>query len=88
MGSQYRSAVFYHTTEQKETAEAVIGELEERGVWDSPIVTEVEELTAFYPAEDYHRDYFERNPAQPYCSVVIAPKVAKFRRLYLDRLKK
>ena len=88
VGTQYRSAIFYHTAEQKATAEAVIAELEEKGVWDDPIVTEVTELPIFYAAEDYHRDYFQRNAAQPYCSVVIAPKVAKFRSLYLERLKK
>jgi len=88
VGTQYRSAISYHTAEQKATAEEVIAELEEKGVWGDPIVTEVTELAVFYPAEDYHRDYFQRNTAQQYCSVVIAPKVAKFRSLYLEKLKK
>ncbi|QYJ15897.1 Peptide methionine sulfoxide reductase MsrA 2 [Rubrobacter xylanophilus DSM 9941] len=87
VGPQYRSVIFYHDEEQRRTAEEVISELEARGVWERPIVTEVAPLTAFYPAEDYHRDYFRRNPGQPYCQVVIAPKVAKFRKEYLQRLK-
>jgi len=88
VGTQYRSAIFYHTAEQKATAEAVIAELQEKGVWENPIVTEVTELDVYYPAEAYHRDYFQRNTAQPYCTVVIAPKVAKSRSLYLEKLKK
>ena len=87
VGTQYRSAVFYHTDEQKAAAEAVIAELEEAGVWEAPIVTEVVPFERFYPAEDYHRDYFVQNPRQPYCQVVIAPKVAKFRQKYAHRLK-
>jgi peptide-methionine (S)-S-oxide reductase len=87
VGTQYRSAVFYHSPEQRETAGQVIAEMEAARVWDSPIVTEVEPLTQFYPAEDYHQDYFEKNPSQPYCRAVVAPKVSKFRKLYLDRLK-
>ncbi|HYY97377.1 MAG TPA: peptide-methionine (S)-S-oxide reductase MsrA [Pyrinomonadaceae bacterium] len=87
VGTQYRSAVFYHSPEQRETAEQVIAEMEAARVWDSPIVTEVSPLTQFYPAEDYHQDYFENNPSQPYCRAVVAPKVSKFRKLYLDRLK-
>ena len=86
VGSQYRSAVFYHTPEQRETAEQVIAEMTAAGVWDSPIVTEVTPLDKFYPAEDYHQDYFEKNPTQPYCTAVVAPKVSKFRKLFLDRL--
>jgi peptide-methionine (S)-S-oxide reductase len=88
VGTQYRSAIFYHTPEQKATAEQVIAELSEAGVWDAPIVTEVTPLRAFYPAEDYHQEYFQQNGNQPYCRVVIAPKVAKFRKQYLDQLKK
>ena len=87
VGSQYRSAVFYHTPEQRETAEQVIAEMSAARVWDSPIVTEVVPLDKFYPAEDYHQNYFEKNPTQPYCSAVVAPKVSKFRKLFLDRLK-
>lgn len=87
VGTQYRSAVFYHTPEQRETAEQTIAEMDAARVWDSPIVTEVAPLTEFYPAEDYHQDYFERNASQPYCRAVVAPKVSKFRKLFLDRLK-
>lgn len=87
VGTQYRSAVFYHTPEQRETAEQVIAEMTAARVWDSSIVTEVAPLDKFYPAEDYHQNYFEKNPSQPYCSAVIAPKVSKFRKLFLDRLK-
>jgi peptide-methionine (S)-S-oxide reductase len=86
VGTQYRSAVFYHSPEQRETAEQVIAEMEAARVWDSPIVTEVSPLAEFYPAEDYHQDYFEKNPSQPYCRAVVAPKVSKFRKLFLDRL--
>jgi peptide-methionine (S)-S-oxide reductase len=88
IGTQYRSAVFYHSSAQKETAERVIKELSEAGVWDDPVVTEVAEAGEFYPAEDYHRDYFRRNPEQPYCRAVVAPKVSKFRKQYLERLKR
>ncbi|HLL76872.1 MAG TPA: peptide-methionine (S)-S-oxide reductase MsrA [Pyrinomonadaceae bacterium] len=88
VGTQYRSAVFYDSPEQRETAQQVIAELEAQRVWDAPVVTTLEPLTEFYPAEDYHRDYFRRNPNQGYCRAVIAPKVAKFRKQFLDRLKK
>ena len=87
VGTQYRSAIFYHTPEQKATAQRVIVELQAEGVWDDPIVTELRPLDAFYPAEEYHRDYYRRNPNQGYCRAVIAPKVAKLRKLYFDRLK-
>ena len=86
VGTQYRSAI-YHTPEQKRVAEEVIAQLEEAGVWDDPIVTEVTPASAFYDAEDYHQEYFLRNQGQPYCQVVVAPKVAKFRKQHLDRLK-
>jgi peptide-methionine (S)-S-oxide reductase len=86
-GTQYRSAIFYHTPRQKAEAERVIAELTAEGVFDDPIVTEVKPLEAFYPAEEYHRDYYRRNPNQGYCRAVIAPKVAKVRKLYLDKLK-
>jgi len=85
-GTQYRSAVFTHSPEQEQTAREVIRDLEAEGVWENPIVTQVEPLSRFYPAEDYHQHYFARNPGQGYCQVVIAPKVAKFRQKYLSRL--
>jgi peptide-methionine (S)-S-oxide reductase len=87
VGTQYRSAIFYHTPEQRETAEAVIAEITSARVWDSPIVTEVVPFTEFYPAEDYHQNYFEKNPYQPYCRAVVAPKVSKFRKQFLEKLK-
>ncbi len=88
VGTQYRSAIFYHNAEQKATAERVIHELEAARLWPDPIVTEITPFTAFYPAEDYHRRYFQLHPDQPYCRAVIAPKVAKFRKKFMDRLKK
>ncbi len=88
VGSSYRSVVFYHTPEQKETANEVIEELTEEAIFDDPIVTEVTELTNFYPAEDYHQEYFANNPSQPYCMGVVAPKVSKFRQKFADKLKK
>ena len=87
VGTQYRSAIFYHSPEQKATAERVMAELQAGKLWDEPVVTELKPLEAFYPAEEYHRDYFRRNPNQGYCRAVIAPKVAKVRKLYFDRLK-
>ena len=86
IGTQYRSAIFYHSPEQRTTAEQVIRELTAEGLWDDPVVTELTPFAAFYPAESYHQDYFNRNPYQPYCAAVIAPKVAKFRSKYLERL--
>jgi peptide-methionine (S)-S-oxide reductase len=88
IGTQYRSAIFYHTPEQQATAKQVIAELNAAHIWGKPIVTEVAPLDVFYPAEDYHQEYFKRNPYQPYCQVVVAPKVAKFRKHYLEQLKK
>ena len=88
IGTQYRSAIFYHTAEQKMVAEKVMTELTAAGLWDQPIVTQVVPLDAFYPAEDYHQEYFRRNPYQGYCRAVVAPKVAKFRQKYLAKLKK
>jgi len=87
MGTQYRSAIFYHDDEQRRTAEEVVRELEAEHVFDDPIVTRIEPLQAFYPAEEYHREYYRRNPNQPYCRAVIAPKVAKLRSKYLEKLK-
>ncbi|MCA1612905.1 MAG: peptide-methionine (S)-S-oxide reductase MsrA [Acidobacteria bacterium] len=88
VGTQYRSAIFYHSPEQKEIAESFVKELDAGRVWPAPVVTEVSPLTKFYPAEDYHRDYYRRNPGQGYCRAVIEPKVAKFRQQYLERLKR
>jgi peptide-methionine (S)-S-oxide reductase len=87
VGTQYRSAVFYHDEGQRTTALAVVRELEAAGVWRRKIVTEIVPFSAFYPAEEYHRNYFRRNPERAYCQVVIAPKVAKFRKQYVDRLR-
>lgn len=87
VGSQYRSAIFWHTSEQKAVAEAVIGELAAAGEFDAPLVTEITGATKFYPAEDYHQRYFELNPNQPYCQFVVAPKVAKAREKFGPRLK-
>jgi peptide-methionine (S)-S-oxide reductase len=88
VGTQYRSAIFYHTPEQKDVAEEVVAEMVAAKVWDDPIVTEITRITDFYPAEEYHRDYYLRNPNQPYCQVVIAPKVAKLRKHFLEKLKR
>ena len=87
VGTQYRSAIFYHDDEQRKIALRVMQDLALSGVWDKPIVTELTQYTEFYPAEKYHQEYYRRNSYQPYCQVVIAPKVAKFRKQYLDRLK-
>ena len=86
VGTQYRSAIYYETDAQRETAEAVVRELTEAGVYPDPIVTEIAPLKVFWPAEDYHQDYFNQNPGQPYCQAVIAPKVGKLRARYLDKL--
>jgi peptide-methionine (S)-S-oxide reductase len=87
VGTQYRSAIFWHTPAQKAEAEAVIAELTAAKQFDAPIVTEVTEAATFYPAEGYHQRYFEQNPHQPYCQFVVAPKVAKARAKYAARLK-
>ena len=87
-GTQYRSAIFYHSPEQKRVAEEVIAELSAEHVYDDPIVTEVSPAQAFHVAEGYHQEYFQRNPQQPYCQFVVSPKVAKFRKTFLDRLKR
>ena len=87
VGTQYRSAIYYHTPEQKATAEQVIEELTAAHLWNDPIVTEVSPFQAFYPAETYHQEYFTNNPDQGYCRMVVAPKVAKFRKQHLARLK-
>ncbi len=88
VGTQYRSVIFFHTPEQKEIASEVIAAINSEKIWDAPVVTRVTPFKAFYPAEKYHREYFLHNPDQPYCRVVIEPKVAKFRRQFLAKLKK
>jgi peptide-methionine (S)-S-oxide reductase len=88
VGTQYRSAIFYHSSEQKAIAEQIIHEMENEKIWGRPIVTELTPFSIFYPAEDYHQEYFKRNPYQGYCMAVIAPKVSKFRNKYLEKLKK
>jgi peptide-methionine (S)-S-oxide reductase len=87
VGTQYRSAIFYHDDEQRRDAEDLVRELEAEHVFDDSIVTSIEPLKAFYAAEEYHREYYRRNPNQPYCRAVIAPKVAKLRSKYLEKLK-
>ena len=87
VGTQYRSAIFYHNEPQRAVAEAVIKELNEAHLWKKPIVTQLVALEKFYPAEDYHREYFSRHPEQSYCQVVISPKVSKFRKQWTKRLK-
>ncbi len=88
VGTQYRSAIFYHSPEQKTVAEQVIKEINAAKIWDAPIVTEVTPFAKFFEAEDYHQDYFALNPEQGYCRVVIAPKVNKFRKQFIGKLKK
>jgi len=88
IGTQYRSAIFYHDDEQKATAERLIHELNDQHVWARSIVTEVARFDKFFIAEDYHQEYFTNNPNQPYCMAVVEPKVAKFRKHFLEMLKK
>lgn len=88
VGTQYRSIILYHNETQKQTALEVMEEVAQQGLWPNRIVTELKPFDAFYPAEEYHQRYFARNPLQPYCQVVIAPKVAKFRKQYFDRLRR
>ena len=88
IGTSYRSAIFYHNDEQKQTAEDVIAEFTAEGVYENPIVTQVAAFDKFWPGEDYHQEYFANNPNQPYCAAVVAPKVAKFRQKFLSRLKR
>lgn len=87
VGTQYRSVIFYHSPEQHQVAEEVLAEVAREGLWQDPVVTQLVPYEAFYKAEEYHHRYFERNPFQGYCQIVIAPKVAKFRQKYLERLK-
>ncbi|MHA2298702.1 MAG: peptide-methionine (S)-S-oxide reductase MsrA [Candidatus Hodarchaeales archaeon] len=88
VGTQYRSAIFYHSPEQKDIVKKVIKEFNEKKIWDNPIVTEVSPLKVFFRAEEYHQNYYQRNPDQPYCRLVITPKIVNFRKKYLDKLKK
>lgn len=88
IGTQYRSAIFYHTPEQQQTAEEIIRELDAEKIWNAPIVTEVSAAPEFYVAEDYHQEYFAQNANQPYCRAVVAPKVAKFRQKFFAKLKR
>lgn len=87
VGPQYRSAVFYHDAEQKAAAEAIIEEMTREEIWPDPIVTEVTELNNYYQAEDYHQDYFKNNPENQYCAMVVAPKLAKFKKTFASRLR-
>lgn len=88
IGTQYRSIILYHSPEQREIAERTIRELNSEKLWDAPIVTEIVPLSVFYPAEEYHQEYFARNPEQTYCRAIIAPKVAKARTHFMAKLKK
>ncbi len=88
VGTQYRSVIFYHDESQQDTADQVIKEVNNSKIWGRPVVTQVSPFKAFYKAEDYHQEYFKHNSSQPYCQLVIAPKVSKFRKQYLERLKK
>jgi peptide-methionine (S)-S-oxide reductase len=87
VGTQYRSAIFYHNETQKATAEQVIAELDKEGIWETPIVTQIEPLRTFYKAETYHKDYYKKHPNQPYCQAVIAPKLVKLQQRFLQKLK-
>lgn len=87
VGSQYRSVIFHHDEAQRDAARMLLGALGAEGIFAAPIVTEVTPLDVFYPAEDYHKEYFRRNPYQPYCQAVVAPKVAKFRQKFAHRLR-
>ena len=88
VGTQYRSAILYHDEAQKSAAQELIRELNQQLIWDKPIVTEVSRFEKFFVAEDYHQEYYAKNPLQPYCMAVVAPKVSKFRKHFMDRLKK
>lgn len=87
VGTQYRSVIFYHTPRQHGDAQAVIAELAAEGLWEREVVTQLVPFSEFWPAEDYHQHYFQNNPVQPYCALTIAPKVAKFRKKFFERLK-
>ncbi len=87
VGTQYRSAIFYNSLQQKQVAEELIEELTKEGIWSKPIVTAVEPLKIFYKAETYHKDYYKLHPKEPYCQVVIAPKIAKLQARFVDKIK-
>jgi peptide-methionine (S)-S-oxide reductase len=87
-GPQYRSVIFYHNDQQRETAHELIGELDAEGIWRSPIVTEVLPASTFYEAEEYHQEYFRNNPQQPYCAFVVAPKLQKFREKFAAKMRR
>jgi peptide-methionine (S)-S-oxide reductase len=87
IGSQYRSVIFYHSDEQRATAEQVIREIDAAKIWDAPIVTDLHPAETFYRAEDYHQEYFQNNPAQPYCAYIVSPKVKKFRQKFAGKIK-
>lgn len=87
IGPQYRSAIFYHDAEQKQIAEDIIKEIEEEGIWNEPVVTEIVEINNYYSAEGYHQDYFANNPENQYCNMVVAPKLAKFKKTFAEKLK-
>ena len=88
VGTQYRSVIFFHSPEQKETARALITELDAQKIWPAPIVTQVVSAPSFHQAENYHQHYFRNHPEQGYCAYIVAPKVAKFRQRFLSRLKR
>jgi len=87
VGTQYRSAIFYNSPEQKATAEKLIDELNKEGIWNKPIVTAIEPLKTFYPAETYHKEYYNKHSTEPYCQVVIAPKITKLQQRFLNKIK-
>ena len=87
MGTQYRSAIFYHDEQQKQAAEKILQEISDEKIWPDPVVTEVIELNNYHQAEDYHQDYFSNNPQNQYCNMVVAPKLAKFKKTFASRLK-
>jgi len=87
VGTQYRSAIFYNSQQQKEVAEKLIEELSREDIWNKPVVTVVEPLKIFYKAETYHKDYYKKHPKEPYCQVVIAPKIAKLQQRFFDKIK-
>ncbi len=86
VGTQYRSVIFYHNEDQEKTAREVFNDIDASDLWDDPLVTEISPLTAFYVAEDYHQNYFQNNPSQPYCTFVIGPKMQKLRKLFKDKV--
>ena len=87
VGTQYRSAIYYHNEQQQKAAEEIKATLDAEGIWNDPIVTEITPFEAFYPAEDYHNNYFNQNQDQPYCAYVIQPKIKKLQAVFADRLK-